>query len=108
MCFYNDDGYPEFYRYTSPKARKTYRCDECERMILPGDEYMNHTGKFDGDLFVLRVCMPCEYVRDLIYRHEIREGCAPHEAHCPIGGLKDYVEESLGGVLLVFGEELND
>jgi len=51
MCFTNDDGYAEFYRLTNPIARAAHRCDECDRIILRGDKYTRHSGKYDGYMF---------------------------------------------------------
>ena len=108
MCFTNDDGYAEFYRLTNPIARAAHRCDECDRIILRGDKYARHSGKYDGRMFSTPVCESCERIRDLIHRREIREGCAESESWCPIGELREHVDAAYCGRLLEFGESLND
>jgi len=104
----NEGGdYPEFYRQLSATARKSYRCYECERMILRGDLYRRHVAKCDGDVYSMTVCESCERVRELVRRHEIREGTAPYESIPALGALREYAEE-MNGRLLEFGESLDD
>lgn len=108
MCFTNDDGYAEFYRRTNPVARRPHRCEECDRMILRGDKYTRHSGKFDGHIFSSPVCESCERIRDLIHRHELREGCSDSESWCPIGGLQEHLDGWNGGRLVELGESWDD
>jgi hypothetical protein len=60
---YNYDGYPEFYTWKYPKARKEYKCCECDRAILKGQQYERYTDKFDGSIHTAKTCMDCSHIR---------------------------------------------
>lgn len=51
--------YPEFYRYTSPIARKDYRCDDCRRVIHKGQQHIYWCGKYGGEMQSARQCNQC-------------------------------------------------
>ncbi len=64
VCLDYGGGDPvEFSSARIVKARKTWRCAECQRPINPGDRYEYVFGKFEGDLFTERTCAPCHEIR---------------------------------------------
>ena len=92
MCFLND-GYAEFQRDSTPRARKARPCSECDRAIQPGETYHRCVGKFDGSLFDTSTCATCERARHVIQQHELDEGCSWDESWCPTGELSSYLAE---------------
>ncbi len=54
-----DYDQPEFYRHEDRRACKTYQCDECPKIINPGDDYRYVVGKWDGDVDQFRMCEAC-------------------------------------------------
>lgn len=54
---------PEFFSEHVAKARKQHRCCECGGPILPGEQYHNRTGKWDGEVTTYRECAPCMELR---------------------------------------------
>lgn len=94
MCFIDHDGWQHIETRTV-KARTPHRCNECCRAdsIPPDAPYQRTVGKIDGYLDVIRICEPCQRLRRAIYDHEIAEGCAPHESHCPVGYASEYLLE---------------
>jgi hypothetical protein len=93
MCFDYDD-YPEFTEDRVVTARKPHKCSECRLLIAPGEKYHYHTGKFDGNFYVEKVCRRCDYDRFRVVEHELAEGCHWNEAWPPLGGLVDHLVES--------------
>lgn len=96
-----EDGEPyEFYRHSTPKARKEHGCNECKRRIRPGQRYELIVGKFDGDFTVTRVCQRCQALSDAFAEVE---GCHP-----PVGTLRDEIRECiyLNGLHREFGEAI--
>lgn len=61
------DGYPEFHDVTKPKARKQHRCEECGRTIAVGQVYERCSGKFDGDFYSTKTCLPCAEIAEAFY-----------------------------------------
>jgi len=57
-CFCDYDA-PAFYDAKLRKARKHYRCDECHRAILAGEQYERVSGKWDGSLSTFITCISC-------------------------------------------------
>lgn len=49
----------DFYNRTTPKARKEYKCEYCNRIIHIGEKHSHETGKYDGDMFSRRLDFPC-------------------------------------------------
>ena len=45
----------EFYHIKHPKARKEHVCDLCGSKIPLGQVYERYSGKYDGDMFDLKV-----------------------------------------------------
>ena len=54
----------EFYSSHIYRARKKHTCDFCLKCIKPGELYSNESGKFDGEFFVRKLCMPCKNMLD--------------------------------------------
>lgn len=52
----------EFYTATKPKARKRHKCDLCGKTIEPGEKYSCFSGKYDGEMFTSKHCMPCNNI----------------------------------------------
>lgn len=59
MCMTDYDP-PEFYSAGIRKARKEHKCEECGRVIQPGEPYQYVSGKWDGDLNFFKTCQHCE------------------------------------------------
>jgi hypothetical protein len=97
MCFYADDGSPEFTNDRVVTARKQHRCSECHAIILKGEDYYYHSGKFDGSFYVEKVCRRCAYDRVRVVEDELAEGCDWNEAWPPFGGLVEHLQESKMG-----------
>ena len=70
----NPDDYepPEFFDETTPRARKRYRCCECQTHIPIGDRYTKSTGKWDGSVSSFKSCMPCGRLRTWAWGHNIQ------------------------------------
>lgn len=54
----------EFYKKEKPKARKEHICEYCGQKIHKGETYSCETGKYDGDMFVRKLCLTCENILD--------------------------------------------
>ncbi|MCM1295594.1 MAG: hypothetical protein NC311_08625 [Muribaculaceae bacterium] len=54
----------EFYRQIQPKARKEYICEYCGQKIHKGEVYSYETGKFEGEMFVRKLCLTCKNILD--------------------------------------------
>lgn len=52
----------EFYNEQHHTARKPHVCECCGEKILPGQKYVQHTRKFEGDFFTRAWCADCEVV----------------------------------------------
>lgn len=50
---------PSVYSATTPRAKKTYRCDECRGSISPGERYERVFGVWDGRADTYRTCERC-------------------------------------------------
>lgn len=57
------DGYSEFTRETTPRARKAYKCHECLAVIGAGERHQYLAGKCEGDFWDARTCAPCAEIR---------------------------------------------
>lgn len=47
----------EFYTSTTPIARKHHKCEYCGKEIQKGEKYSYESGKYDGDMFVRKLCL---------------------------------------------------
>ncbi len=50
-------------------ARKEHKCDCCGGPILPGQQYLKHFDKFDGEITSEKMCLACEADREDFARH---------------------------------------
>jgi hypothetical protein len=84
-CDWDPDVEPlKVYDGTWRKARKTYRCCECDEEIKPGDKYHEGCGLDDYGWTRWRTCKLCQSIRDdLCY-------CSP------FGYLREELMEVLG------------
>lgn len=91
MCW--DGEKPSFFDETRPKARKDYKCYECNALIAKGTKYYKAIGVWDGEFNQFRVCEACEELRNKIYKIELSNGCHGGEAFVPFGDLRDAARE---------------
>lgn len=49
----------ELYSHTHPIARKEHECSFCHCIIPKGKRYSYESGKYDGDMFVRKLCPEC-------------------------------------------------
>ena len=49
------------------KARKTHRCDECERIIQPGETYEINRGLWSEGFYEHKTCGVCEELRSRFF-----------------------------------------
>lgn len=64
----------EFYNQSLPKARKDHVCEFCGQKIRKGDVYSYETGKYDGDMFVRKLCLVCKNILDEFCRESREDG----------------------------------
>jgi hypothetical protein len=100
MCRYTDDCEPStFYNEVTPRARKPYKCYECDASIAVGDRYVRVNMGFDGTAETYKVCVTCRDVSRALVDAEKRE-CDGHSGGWVIGALWDdvleFVREHLG------------
>ena len=53
----------DFYTITRPRAQKAYRCEECRGDIPAGERYARHSGKQEGYVFTVTICLRCHGMR---------------------------------------------
>ena len=100
MCF-DHDYFCDFHRAEIRVARKTYRCEECDVPIVPGQRHEFASGKCEGMMYSYRRCLPCLSLRDAVVAHEEAEGCVGIEAYPPIGELWECARD-VGVVVRVY------
>lgn len=49
----------EFYNSYIRTARKSHKCEYCQKEIMVGEKYSYESGKFDGDFFTRYLCVLC-------------------------------------------------
>ena len=54
------DIYNDFYDKRARKARKQYKCEECNKVIDKGERYIYVSAKTEGCLWQFRHCADCE------------------------------------------------
>lgn len=59
----NDNGCVEFCRTFKPVAKKEHRCQECGRIIQPGEQYLYETFLWDGKFGFHKTCADCWSIR---------------------------------------------
>ena len=74
-----------------PTARKAHRCDECARVIQPGERYSRTAAIWEGDWFTNVACLHCAIARMIVdygddyysegYYHGLREWLADSAEH---------------------------
>jgi hypothetical protein len=69
MCLVDDGSSPEFFHQENPTARKSHECDECRRVIQPGEEYERVCGKWDGEVDTFKTCAHCVEARRWLVKH---------------------------------------
>lgn len=52
----------EFYNQSQPKARKGHVCEFCGQTIHRGEKYSYESGKYEGDVFVRKLCLACKNI----------------------------------------------
>lgn len=63
-CVYvGDYEEADFYSASLRRARKEYRCCECDDTILPGDLHEYVCGRWDGLFATYRTCARCVNIR---------------------------------------------
>lgn len=60
---YCDYDPAEFYRCTTPRARKIYKCEECGGPIKLGEQYERVTGKWEEYIYTFLTCERCVDLR---------------------------------------------
>ena len=63
-CVYQDDDGPEFSRQQLHRARKPYKCGECQEEILIGALYERFSGRWDNGFNTHITCARCANIRD--------------------------------------------
>ena len=63
---YCDYDPAEVYVATTPKARKSYRCDECGKPIQIGDKYERAFGVWEGSASTYFTCERCFDLRQWV------------------------------------------
>ena len=66
-CSVDVDIFAEVYMARKPTARKTHVCCECGESILPGEEYEQVTGKWDGYWETHKTCRLCLRIRNDLF-----------------------------------------
>lgn len=64
MCSYDEGEPASVFQQSTPRARKTYRCEECGAGIVPGERYEYVFGVWEGAAFTYRTCLDCVAVID--------------------------------------------
>lgn len=49
----------DFFNQKNVKAKKLHECEFCGKEIVPGETYSYESGKWDGEFFVRKLCIPC-------------------------------------------------
>ena len=67
-CVYVEGDCPSdgFYHASFYVARKEHKCDECKRIIRPGEKYEKVVAKYDG-FQVFKTCPDCLSLRDAFF-----------------------------------------
>lgn len=48
-------------------ARKQHQCIECFRTIFEGERYVTTCGKWEGEFYINKACLPCARFRAMVY-----------------------------------------
>lgn len=63
MCDIDDGDRASVWCETWRKARKQHRCDGCGAAILPGERYIVHFSKYEGEVSSAKLCAACDLIR---------------------------------------------
>lgn len=77
-----------FYRAEIRRARKSFKCYECDNPIKPGDEHEYAFGICEGSSYAPRTCMPCRDLRQWV-KNNVPCFCWAH------GSMVDDAEEAI-------------
>ena len=67
-CIFVDDGErSEFATRKMQVARKSHKCSECHREILPKEKYEHLRGKWDGVIDTYKTCLECLDIRNIFF-----------------------------------------
>ena len=61
------DENAEMIKWKIVKAVKEHKCDECNMIILKGEEYEYYKGKYEGYLFTNKTCNDCLSLRIVLF-----------------------------------------
>lgn len=94
MCW--DGGeYSDIWNIAERRARKSYRCYECDGAIDAGQKYTNITSLYEHRWDTYRLCTPCIEASDAL-----GAACRLYEDFSdnpPVGGLRDALDEHMRG-----------
>lgn len=54
---------PSFLNIRNRRARKSHKCYECRREILPGETYLYESGLWEGEFSFYKICDDCRSLR---------------------------------------------
>jgi len=74
MC-YIDLEYAEIWSETEHTARTRKFCSSCDGEIKPGERYIKHFSKYDGNITSNRLCLACE--KDRAEFADAHDGMSP-------------------------------
>jgi hypothetical protein len=86
-CIYIDpDSTPDFVNPVVVVARRSHKCYECGREIVPGENYECTAGKWAGEFLRFKTCADCLSVREAFFCEgffygDIWENVEEHIAH---------------------------
>ena len=80
-CYCDADGMSDVWTEDKRKARKEYKCSECQEKIEKGDEYIYISSLYDGSWSHSRLCEYCKHDWDYLM----------NVGHCMVIG---FLEES--------------
>lgn len=71
----------DFLTWASPVARKNHECDQCYRVIQPGETYTRGSGMYEGSWFTWRECAHCHQLLQIwnIYEAVFDDGVGPDD-----------------------------
>lgn len=100
MCAIDDGERCDVWLETNPRAGKEWRCSECGRAIMRGENHRLITSLYDGKWSRTRVCRHCAVGADWL-----TEECGGYLLHGIGEDIRDHAGEyqSIGLWRLVFG-----
>jgi hypothetical protein len=75
-CYCDDGPIPEFIREKIVKGRKAHECLECGEVIEKGEHHHSISGKWEGDVHTVRVCLNCEAIWQEINCEFYEDSCS--------------------------------